>query len=841
MSEQRCDEQTRKNIYAGVYILSSPYKIDKEYEYFVPEKFREYIKRGCIATVPFGMGNSIKTAVVSSLYDTPKFDKAKQLNWVQRDGVFLKDDLLDLCMYIKEMCICTVGEAVKTVMPAGISIKTDEYFEIKKDTVISGKTYDSLNQDACEIVEYIKRNSKVSSFDLTKNFGSGAKVCANSLCRLGILEKHSDTNMHINEKTVRYLKLKIDHCKLDECLSEQNKKITPKQKNVLRVLQNCNSICSVSEVLKLANAGASVVKELIKKGCAEYVDIGQYRNPYDFENMPKSEDFCLSDEQNDAFCKLLDLYNSRTAKAALLFGITGSGKTNVILKLTDRVVAENKKVIFLVPEIALTSQNIAVFAGRYPGRIAIIHSALSAGEKIDTWKRINEGKADVIIGTRSAVFAPVDNLGLIVIDEEQETSFKSDMKPKYHARDIARFRCAKNNCLMLLSSATPSIESYYKAECGAYTLIKLKKRFGNACLPKVYIYDMKSEAAYTDAEKSAKPKMIGKVLHDELQKNLEDSMQSILFVNRRGYHAFVNCRNCGGVASCPNCSVSLTYHRKSTGEGYLMCHYCGYTVPDFKTCTLCGSDKIAYMGFGTQLLEEELKSFYPTARILRMDTDSTGGKLSHEKILSSFRNNEADILVGTQMVTKGHDFKNVTLVGVIMADTSLYINDFRANEKTFSLITQVLGRAGRGNHSGRAVIQTYRPDNEILQLASSQNYEKFYDGEIKLRKASVFPPFCDIVCINFSSPVKADAINTSKLFGEKLSTYAKSEFKDVSLIVYGPFQAPIFKLQGQYRIRYIIKCKNTRRTRQFLQTMYSDFSGLPEDVLVTIDINPVSL
>lgn len=834
--------------YVRVRLIDAIYKLDNIYEYSLPENLSEKAFPGKLAVVPFGGGNISKTAVIISVSDFCEYEKVKPVHDIPDTEFYLKPDLLEICSFLCEMCFCTFGEAVRTVCPSGISVRVKEYFCLCDGVAVGDNLYGKLNDIACDIVSFIACNGKAFANTLTEKFGDGAKTCVSALIKQGYLEKRVDSSFHENKKTSKYIRLLLDDENVGDIVDLGSLSFSKKQKEALRLLYEYGGMCSCEDLCEVASCTNSVLNELVKKKAAEYVAVKDWRSPINFENVAKSTDFELSQEQKEAFDTLYSLYKENAPKAALLYGITGSGKTNVILKLIDEVIKDGKQVIYLVPEIALTSQNISIFAGRYGDKIAVLHSALSVGEKQDAWSRINEGKATIVIGTRSAIFAPVENLGLIVIDEEQESSFKSDMSPKYHARDIARFRCAKTNSLMLLASATPSIESFYKAKEGKYTLVTMKNRYGDARLPDVFIHDMKKEPAYMgDAGEGISPCMIGETLKKELEKNLEDGTQSILFINRRGYHSFLTCRSCGTAVSCPNCSVAMTYHKFKRGGyrikdgGKLLCHYCGFSRDVPKICPECSGEHLSFLGSGTQTLEENLEKEYPNAKILRMDADTTTHKNSHEEILSSFRKGEADILIGTQMVSKGHDFPNVTLSGVILADTSLYLNDYRANEKTFSLLTQVLGRAGRSEKKGRAVIQTYCPDNLTLSLSARQDYDAFYEDEIKLRRASIFPPFCDIVTFLFSGQNEQAVKNAAQEFGRRLDLYAKSEFSGLRLIVFGPFEATVYKLNGKYRLRYIIKCRYDKNSRPLFKKLFSEFSNGDENLSVSADVNPSSL
>ncbi len=590
---------------------------------------------------------------------------------------------------------------------------------------------------------------------------------------------------------------------------------------------------SETELREKAGASPAVLKNMASKGMLLVRQCELLRNPYAGRGRV-SDGNVLSTEQQAAADELSKLAVSGKACAALLWGVTGSGKTRVIKSVIDRVIESGRSVIVLVPEISLTGQTVDLFCGFFGERVAVIHSSLSEGEKSDAWKRIRAGEVDVVIGTRSAIFAPLDNLGMIVIDEEQEHTYKSDMTPRYHTRDIARFRAAKNNALMLLASATPSLESFYRAKEGIYTLVTLSERYGTAVLPEVKIADLREDSI------GGRITPIGSVLRAEIEENLKRGEQTILFVSRRGYNNFVSCLKCGEVITCPNCTVSLTYHRVYDGD-HLKCHYCGYNESVPEACPKCGSEHLTRKGFGTQLVAEELQALYPDARILRLDADATGTKFSHDAIISQFRNREADILIGTQMVTKGHNFPGVTLVGVINADSALYLDDFRATERTFALLTQVIGRAGRADKPGRAVIQTYNPDHDTINLAAKQDYEGFYSGAIKLRRQLQFPPFCEFVLVGISGEDEKSVLELTLKLDKRLREYLTDEFSDVPMYIFGPFEASVYKVNNVYRMRIILKCQVTRRVRELICRLLSDFPKASQKAAVSVDIGPCSM
>jgi len=840
-------------LYATVHVLNVPYHADKSYTYHIPSQLEAKISVGSVVVVPFGGSNRLKNAIVTSISDSTDCKKTKPVSGVPGKYLYVRKELLELCSFMKEHLFCSFGDAVKCVLPSGLGVKAVKIYVPCKDA----KTDDSLlNHAAVSIFSALQREGSLSETQLRDSFGPGAVSCARALEKMGLCCSEDGFECRINRKNERYASLTENERIIGE-VTDGTIKLTAKQSAVFEVLLGYESPCPVTELEEASGAGISVINELYKKGVIELLSFDKDRNEELLKPYDKAQygDFELSEMQQRALDTLSSMYETNKACAALLHGVTGSGKTNVILKLIDKVLDDGKRVIVLVPEIALTSQTVGRFAARYGERIALIHSGLSAGERMDAWRKITENKADIVIGTRSAVFAPVDNLGLIVLDEEQEGSFKSDRSPKYHARDIARFRCAYNDALLVLASATPSIDSFYKAQTGKYTYVPLTERYSGTMLPEVIFHDMRDEPYYTpestektDGESKASilggiPTTIGESLKKEITEVLKNKEQAILFINRRGFRAFAQCKKCGHTFECPNCSVTLTHHRnKRYGRDTMVCHYCGYTqtLPD--KCPVCGkSESIIYMGAGTQLLEQQLYEMFPNIRVLRMDADTTSGKMSHEKILESFRKGEADILVGTQMVAKGHDFPNVSLVGVISADTSLYLNDFRANEKTFSLLTQVLGRAGRSTKRGKAVIQTYTPDNDVLRLSGLQDYKSFYDREILFRKASLFPPFCDIITVTFSGEVENDVVNVSKDFGTALDKMARNAYCDVKFVLFGPFRNEVYKIAGRYRMRYIIKCANNARFRSLMSELIGKYSSGLRDVSVGIDVNPINL
>lgn len=820
--------------FVEVYILDIPYHIDKKYVYSIPPHLRDRIKRGSICVVPFGYGNREKSAIAIEFVDEPEYanpDKIKPINDVMDYPITVPDELIELCVFMKERFFCTFGMAMKSVLPPGINISTSTFYSVTTDFLP-----DNFNEVSGILHNYIKSKKKASEKDILGEFGKESERLLSSLQRHGVIEKHSEVQEYISQKSQKYVRLTIEPDEAEDLVDNQGE-LTPKQSEVVNLLI-IYPLISQEELQRIADVSSSVITALVKKGICERYDYRIERIPYedtDIESKPGL--VCpLTPEQSQAVTTTGELMATNSPKAALLFGVTGSGKTRVIIETVKQALDSGKTAIVLIPEIGLTAQALSTYKAAFGDRLAVIHSMLSIGERLDTYRRITEGKIKVVMGTRSAVFAPLSNIGVIAIDEEQEATYKSDTTPRYHTRDIVRFRCHKNNCLMLLSSATPSIESFYKAKKGVYTLIKLTERYGKTKLPEVIIEDLRNdESVFPD-------KLIGTRLTLETVQAIERQEQVIMFVNRRGYNSFQSCQSCGTAFSCPHCSVSMTYHAYAkTGRkrGHLSCHYCGFTVEPHKLCPACGSKHIGFFGFGTQKLQDEISERLPDARYIRMDTDTTTAKYSHDKMLDSFGAGESDILFGTQMVAKGLDFPKVSLVGVISVDTMLYMNDFRAGERTFALITQLVGRAGRAKQRGKAVLQTYNPENEILKLAAKQDYEKFYKSEILLRKAVVFPPFSSIAVFGFSGIGETAVVEYANRFSAEFDETHRKTYNQIKIIKYGPYKDGIYKIGGRFRQRIIIKYADNPQTRDFFAHVYSKaLTSAPTGIRVDIDVNP---
>ena len=660
---------------------------------------------------------------------------------------------------------------------------------------------------------------------MSKRYFCNISECLKLMLPPGTTSK--DLKNRIKEKSINFVSLLKDEDEIEFDI-ETKKLKSEKQIRTLRFLLE-NGDALVSDIEMFADSSRAVVNTLCKNG---YVEIAQKkidRDPFEGKNIERTEKLKLTKEQQEAFDTICDSMDDMLFSEFLIFGVTGSGKTEIYLQLIEKTLNENKSSILLVPEISLTPQTVNRFIARFgKENIAVLHSKLSVGERYDEWNKINEGRAKIIIGARSAIFAPVSNLGIVIIDEEHDSSYKSEMTPRYDAKDIARFIVRENNVPLVLGSATPDLDTYYRAKNEEITLLKLNKRANESDLPEIEVIDLREELA------KGNKSMISTRLYEEIENNLKNKKQTILYLNRRGYSTFIMCRNCGYTAKCKNCDINLTYH---SNTNKLKCHYCGREENILTECPECGSKQIRYFGTGTQKLEAEINKLFPGASTIRMDVDTVSKKNSHEQILDKFKNENIDILIGTQMVVKGHHFPNVTLVGVIAADGSLNIDDFRANEKTFQILTQVAGRAGRGESKGRVIIQTYNPDNFSIECAKKQDYELFYNTEIGMRKQLKYPPFCDIILIGFSSESEKEVQKTAN----SVHLYLKNRVinENIGIILYKALPSPIDRIKNRYRWRILIKCKFSDDIINLLNDAL-EFSNTvrAKKTRITIDLNP---
>lgn len=811
-----------------VAVASATYWVDRPYDYRVPAPLAEKIRPGMRVVVPFGRGNHRTEGIVLSLGSDDDRMELKSISSVLDSEPVLSEELLRLTMWLHDRYFCTVYEAVHAMLPAGLWYQMESVYTLcqgmdrERAYELAGRS----KQEKLILDAVFAHDGSCPTADLKRVFENADPSRALlSLVRKNVLMTDSREKRRIGDKKIRMVSLAVSPGEAQEAILKREKR-SPMQAAALRLLCTLER-ASLSELCYFTGASQSTVRTLEK---AQLVTVSQeevFRRPVDVggERTPLPE---LNREQNEAFEGISALFDGHSASATLLYGVTGSGKTAVYIHLIDYMLKQGRSSILLVPEIALTPQMIRIFSSYFGEDVAVLHSSLAMGERYDEWKRIRSGRARVVIGTRSAVFAPCRDLGLILMDEEQEYTYKSENSPRYHARDVAKYRTVACGGLLVLGSATPDLESRYWAENGKYHFFQLSRRFNQRQLPQVRIVDMREELRGGNGSE------LSGVLIQQLQENLDRGEQSILFLNRRGTSSLIACGECGYTYSCPNCSVNLTWH------GYnrrLMCHHCGFSRPLDERCPECGG-LLRHFGTGTQRLEQELSEAFPGTEILRMDADSVTPAGSHEKILTQFRERKVPILLGTQMVTKGLDFENVTLVGVISADQSLYLGDYRASERCFSLITQVVGRSGRGEKPGRAVIQTFTPFNQVIQMASRQDYDGFYRSEIELRRMQYCPPFAEIVTITASGADESAVLRCCAFIRDRLRV-STSKREDVRIL--GPAPLPIVRVNNRYRYRVTVHCRFNKEIRALIAGVLIHCNTAKEykGVAVFADYNPM--
>ncbi len=839
---------------AKVAVEGAVYHFDKLFDYLLPFDMAA-AKPGCRVLVPFGRGNRKRQGVLMRIEPLPgegertaagpgespppTADKLKPVLALLDRRPLLNDEMLRLAVWLKEHTFCTYFDALRVLLPAGISLRMVASYQI--DSSVTEETLEALPGDARRLARHLLDSGGAVERDrLLEVMGLAAdSTLPDELVKKGVLVRTDDAVRRMGDATVRMARL---------APLEEPVKLTAKQQAVADFLEEAGT-ASVKEICYFAGVTEAVVATLRRRGVLQLYEQEVLRTPSGGGQAAAPRKIELTQAQKEAYDQLWKKYRQaaglegeRAGKgegasqkgaggAALLYGVTGSGKTQVFLKLVDAVSETGRGVIVMVPEIALTPQTLSIFRQRYGDGVAVFHSAMSLGQRMDEWKRVKRGEARIAVGTRSAVFAPFQDVGLVIMDEEQEHTYKSESSPRFHARDVARFRCAYHGGLLVLASATPSLESFTAARSGRYTLCRLSQRYGSALLPRVETVDMREETA------AGNTSAVSKLLLERMRETLDKKEQAILLLNRRGYHTFVSCRACGHVLTCPNCSISMTYH---AANGRLMCHYCGYSEDYVTVCPECGSEHVRYAGMGTQRVEGELQALFPAARILRMDADSTMTRDAYEKNLTAFAAGDYDIMLGTQMVAKGLDFPRVTLVGVLGADQAMYAQDYRGFERAFSLLTQVVGRSGRGESPGLAVVQTLDPDSSMIRLAEAQDYDAFYEQEILTRKLMVYPPYCDLGLAVFVSEDRQAAEDGANWFLERIKRLTAADFADVRVVVLGPSPAAVPKVSNKYRYRMLIKCKNNARFRQLMRLCLVRFGKelAGKKATAYLDMNP---
>ena len=793
-----------------VAVSAAPYSIDKPYSYLVPESLAAAAVPGVRVMVPFGRGNKESEGLILARVQEPKLPGSKAIRQILDSEPVLDKAGIDLALWMRSRYFCTVFEAVKTILPAGLWYGLREIWSLAMEPETARSAAVGI-PGAWQVLDLLeKQGGKADIRVLRDALGDGAEKPLKAMKKAEILTCETDAKRKIADKSHRMVELAVN-TEDAYALTEPKRRSAPARYEVVNFLATAGRT-PAAEVSYYTGASARTLKTMEKAGLIAFSEEEELRVP-SLDDVEPGPEIVLNEEQQRAFEEILGRVQAAKPSVTLLHGVTGSGKTQVYLRLVQETLALGKTAMVLVPEIVLTPQMMRKFSSYFGSRVAMLHSSLKMTERYDQWKRIRRGEVDVVLGTRSALFAPLKNLGLIIMDEEQEGSYQSENVPRYDAREVAKYLCVREKAALVFGSATPTVETAWAAEQGSYQKALLRRRYNENALPEVLIADLRQEIL------NGNPGLISTPLRQELEKNLAAGEQSILFLNRRGSSRMLLCGECGYVPQCPRCSTAMTYH---SANGRLMCHYCGHSEPAADTCPECGG-WMKHVGAGTQKVEEELRELFPEAGILRMDADTTAG--GHEEILQTFERERVPILLGTQMVAKGLDFENVTLVGVLSADISLYVDNYRAAERTFSLLTQVVGRAGRGGKTGRAVIQTYTPGNDVIRCAARQDYDAFYESEIRMRRLRRYPPFADLFTVTVSGTEEGRVLRAAVSVRETLRQLCRRpELAAGEPEVLGPAPAPVVKVNNRFRYRCTLVGKNDKATREMLAWLQKDFA-----------------
>lgn len=793
-----------------VAVSAAPYSIDKPYSYLVPESLAAAAVPGVRVMVPFGRGNKESEGLILTRVQEPKLPGSKAIRQILDSEPVLDKAGIDLALWMRGRYFCTVFEAVKTILPAGLWYGLREIWSLAMEPEAARPAAVGI-PGAWQVLDLLeKQGGKADIRVLRDALGDGAEKPLKAMKKAEILTCETDAKRKIADKSHRMVELAVN-TEDAYALTEPKRRSAPARYEVVNFLATAGRT-PAAEVSYYTGASARTLKAMEKAGLIAFSEEEELRVP-SLDDVEPGPEIVLNEEQQRAFEEILGRVQAAKPSVTLLHGVTGSGKTQVYLRLVQETLALGKTAMVLVPEIVLTPQMMRKFSSYFGSRVAMLHSSLKMTERYDQWKRIRRGEVDVVLGTRSALFAPLKNLGLIIMDEEQEGSYQSENVPRYDAREVAKYLCVREKAALVFGSATPTVETTWAAEQGSYQKALLRRRYNENALPEVLIADLRQEIL------NGNPGLISTPLRQELEKNLAAGEQSILFLNRRGSSRMLLCGECGYVPQCPRCSTAMTYH---SANGRLMCHYCGHSEPAADTCPECGG-WMKHVGAGTQKVEEELRELFPEAGILRMDADTTAG--GHEEILQTFERERVPILLGTQMVAKGLDFENVTLVGVLSADISLYVDNYQAAERTFSLLTQVVGRAGRGGKTGRAVIQTYTPGNDVIRCAARQDYDAFYESEIRMRRLRRYPPFADLFTVTVSGTEEGRVLRAAVSVRETLRQLCRRpELAAGEPEVLGPAPAPVVKVNNRFRYRCTLVGKNDKATREMLAWLQKDFA-----------------
>lgn len=812
---------------AKIAVSAAVFAIDKPYSYAVPQSAE--VQPGQRVMVPFGRGNRRTEGIVLALEDGTQ-PGLKTIDRVLDEAPVLSDMMLRLAAFVRKRCFCTFYDAVKAMLPAGLWFAVRDTYEMT-DAGRDFRTAAKREPNAVAVMERIEslggRAEYAALRDCTPQEGA-LQDALRYLLKKKLLTSDTDMLRRAGDKTETILTLAASP---EDALDYAQRKqaSAPLQAEVLRLLASIGS-AGAKEVRYFTGASAQTIKRLETLG---YLSVSEREvlRRVETEPVAPADPPVLNDAQAEVFRAVAARLDCGDTKPSLLYGVTGSGKTSVYIKLIEHTLSLGKSAMLLVPEIALTPQLMRQMAAHFGEQVAILHSGLRIGERYDEWKRIRGGRARVVIGTRSAVFAPLRSPGLLILDEEQEHTYKSENTPRYHAREVALWRGSHEGAMVLLGSATPSVESMYHAKNGDYALYTLAQRYNGRPLPAAQIADLRQEI------KSGNSGAVSAMLLDRLRACHSRGEQAILFLNRRGNSRCLVCVDCGEAPQCPRCSVSLTYH---SANRRLMCHYCGHSQAATEICPSCGG-RLRPMGVGTQKVEQELREKLPEAQVLRMDADTVSAANPHEKILRRFREEKIPILLGTQMVAKGLDFPNVTVVGVLDADLALYVDHYRAAETAFSMITQVVGRAGRGSAEGVALIQTMTPQHKVIRLAAQQDYDAFYEMEIGIRAARRFPPFADLITVGFSGASEGRVLLCATGFRRWLEqSLRRAEYRDLEVDLLGPSPAPVVKVNDRFRYRLTVCCRSDPRIRDLIAHLLREFAKEKKNrgVSAFADVNP---
>ncbi len=814
---------------AQIILNNNSHAADRLFDYLVPQHMTKDISVGRRVRVPFGRTNKLSEGYVYSLTDESEYASLKELSGYVDGYVYFDEKKAELADFMRHRYFCTYISAIKCFIPTGISTKFTRYFSLADKPDDEIKSFCAHSTTADKIISCLKAYGEMSEENIQNEVGKkNVTSVLNKLSEAGFISLSTRESRAVKDSIKTFVELIIDRDEAYLVIDSMSTRAKARAR-ALEVVAD-NRIIELSELLLCASCQKASVDALADAGYISYNELVCNDDNLIEIDSSKAEWKKLTIEQQRAVDTVTPAIESGEKSVFLIHGVTGSGKTEVYLNLIKKTISNGRKAVFLVPEISLTPQMISLFYSRFGDNVAVLHSKLTLKQRYNEWMRIKNGEVSIAVGARSAIFAPFDDIGLIIIDEEHETTYKSEMSPRYDAVEIARLVTRQHSSVLVLASATPSVDSYFKAKSGAFTLIEMPTRANNAPLPEVRICDMRAEM------ENGNMSIFSKELQNAIEDNLVRGEQSILFLNRRGFSGFVSCRSCGYVMKCPNCNVSLTYHKSN---GKMVCHYCDYKTSVAGTCPSCDSKHIKFFGIGTEKIAEEVNKLFPKANVIRMDADTTSGRMSHETILNTFAEGKADILVGTQMITKGLDFENVTLVGIVAADMSLSVDDYRAGERTFDLITQVAGRAGRAEKKGYAIIQTYNPDDETIICSSKQDYKSFYNDEIETRMLLGYPPFSEFINFVFSSANQKSAFEKANSFyNELMSELGKTAFDGT---VFKPCEAPLFRINNKYRYHFLIKTSYKKDIYNIIRKVYTSHQGGKNPVTISIDVNPNSM